>query len=352
MYTTGALLDKRVEEEKLKDFLHEELASGVDDFIWEERPIKDRYYFSYDQYMSLSCVAGGIAITREHFAKKKGLVFIPSRKDIYLRRMNYPTGGMAMFDAFNIAIKGMCSEQLVKSQGLSETPMNTQYEVTNDILLERAKNAFDNWVSIKGFKNIDTLAKIIKHTPIVAFWFFDSEQDNEEWWRHQPQVVNSQLNLYGNDTSRHQAAFVDAVLVGGKKFLIVQDTAGVGTGFGADKNLRMISEEMLNARLYSAGYGIDKDTSPLPPKPRFTFTRTLKVGMSGDDVRALQEILKFEGCIDLPVTTKLFGGITLAGVKKLQLKHKAQILTPAGLKLPTGYVGSNTIKYLNEMYGQ
>jgi len=348
--TTGALLDNRVEEEKLKDFLHEELASGVDDYKWEERPIKDKYYFPYDQSISLSCVAGGIAITREHFAKKRGIEFIPSRKDIYIRRMNYPSGGMALYDAFNIGIKGMCSEGLVKSQGLSETPMNTQYELTNDILRDRAKNAFDSWVSINNIHNIDSLAKIIQHTPIVSVWFFDSVQDNEEWWRHQPQVVNTKLNLYGEKTARHQVAFVDAVLVGGKKFLIVQDTAGVGTGFGADKNLRMISEEMLKARLYGAGYGINKETQVVPQKPKYNFTRALKVGMSGDDVRALQEVLKYEGCIDLPVTTKLFGGITLAGVKKFQSKHKEQILVPAGLKRPTGYVGSNTLKYLNEHY--
>lgn len=344
---TGALLDQRLEEDKAKDWLHEELSSGDEAYQWEETPIRDRYYFPYDQSISLSCVAGGIAITEEHFNKG---AMIPSRKDVYIRRANRPGGGMMMHDAFSIAIKGIASENLVKSQGLSETPMNAQYEITNEIARERSSHAFEAWVSVKNFKDIDSIAKIVKHTPVVSFWFFDAANDHYEWWTNQPRVVTQNLDLYGANTIRHQVCIVDAVLVDGKKFLVIQDTADLGSGLGADKNLRLISQEMLSARCYSAGYGIDKPEAIVPPKPRFRFTRALQVGMSGDDVRALQEILKYEGCITLNASTRYFGGITLAGVKKLQEKHKAEILTPAGLKRPTGYVGSNTLKYLNKNY--
>lgn len=346
-FQTGALLDERLEENKLKDWLHEELASGADDYQWEERPVKDKYYYPYDQSISLSCVAGGIAITEEHF--NKGAV-IPSRKDVYIRRSNYPGGGMAMHDAFNIAIKGMCSEDLVKSQGLSETPMNTQYPLTNEIIKERAKHNFKAWVSIKNFNDIDVLASIVKHTPVVSFWFIDSYNTSSEWLNQQPRIVNESLGLYDRNTIRHQVCIVDAVLINGEKFLVIQDTSGLGTGFGTDKNLRLMSAEMVAKRCYSAGYGIDHLDAIVPPKPKFTFTRPLKVGMTGDDVRALQEILKYEGCITLNTTTKYFGGITLAGVKKLQSKHADEILKPIGLYLPTGYVGTQTLKYLNKVY--
>jgi hypothetical protein len=343
----GALTDDRIKERKDMDFLHEELAGGDEPFAWEEKPVRDRYYFPYDQSISLSCVAGGIAITEEHFSKGN---FIPSRKDVYIRRMNYPGGGMALHDAFNIGRKGMCGESLVGSQGLSETPMNAQYPMTNEILKERSSHSFDAWVNIGGFANIDTLASVASHTPVVSFWFMDGSNTSAEWLAHQPRPISQSLGLYDSGAIHHQVCIVDAVLVGGQKFLVVQDTAGVGTGFGTDKNLRLMSQEMVSKRCYAAGYGIDQPEIMAPQKPKFKFTRPLSVGMSGDDVRVLQEVLKYEGCITLPVTTKLFGGITLAGVKKLQEKHKAEILTPAGLVLPTGYVGTRTLAYLNSHY--
>lgn len=348
---TGALIDNRLDEEKEKDWLHEELAAGLGDFVWEERPIRDRYYFAYDQGTSLSCVAGGIAIMREHFARNKGLAYVPSRKDIYIRRANKPGGGMMMHDAFNIGIKGMASEGLVESQRLSETPMNTQYPITPDILHERAKNAFDSWVSIKLFNDIDTIASVARHTPVMCFWFFDNNNQYQEWWNQIPRIVNGDLGLYDKNSAHHQVCIVDAVLIDGKKYLVGQDTAGVGMGTGSDRNLRLISEEMVTRRLYAAGYGIDKPETPTVPKPLYRFNRHLKVGMSGGDVKALQDILRYEGCIDLPASTGYFGGITLRGVKNLQLKHRAEILTPAGLSLPTGYMGTYTIKYLNKTYG-
>jgi hypothetical protein len=338
-FLTGGLLDERLEEDKQKDWLDSELASGVDSYKWEERPFKDIYY-PYNQSTSLSCVSGGIAITCEHFEKD----FVPSRKDVYIRRANYPQGGMAMPDAFKIAIKGMCGESEVLSQGQGETVMNTPYPITNQILAERSQTAFDAWITVTDW-SIDNLARIVRDTPIVAFWYFNQSKDS--WWTSKPSFVNG-VGLYDNDISRHQACFIDAILINGKKYLVVQDTAGVGTGIGDNKNIRLIDEEALK-RLYGVGYGIN--TAPIDvEKPKYNFTRTLKFGMKGNDVRALQEILKFEDCITLPVATDYFGGITLAGVKKLQQKYRSEILKPAGLKLPTGIFGPLSRAFINNKY--
>ncbi len=147
-YSTGALLDSRIDEEKSKDYLHEELfASGDELYTWENRPHKDFYYFPYNQSSSLSCVTGGGVITAEHFDK----TFKGSRKDIYIRRFNKPAGGMAMHDLIKICTKGFASEQQVESQGLGEVDMNTQYQVTSDIIRTRDSVAFEAGITIKNF---------------------------------------------------------------------------------------------------------------------------------------------------------------------------------------------------------
>jgi hypothetical protein len=346
---TGALLDERLDEEKAKDYLHEEFAQGRDTVTWETKSSFKEYY-PYNQSSSLSCVAAGGAITEEHFCSKRGANVVPSRKDIYIRRFNSPHGGMAMHDLFNICIKGMALELSVPSQGMGEQDMNTQYIVTPTITGERAKHNFKSWVSIQNFKDIDTLAQVVDHTPIVAFWFFDDKLQWQEWWKEYPQVVNKNCDLYGTATARHQAAIVDRTLINGKKYFVIQDSAGVGYGAGKNKNLRFVSEEFIKDRLYSAGYAIDQETVQTN-KPKVKLTRTLKVGDKGDDVLQLQKVLIYEGLLKIATPTGLFAGMTRKAVIDYQNKYRSDILTPQGLRNGTGIVGRATINHINKIYG-
>lgn len=82
------------------------------------------------------------------------------------------------------------------------------------------------------------------------------------------------------------------------------------------------------------------------------FARNLSLGMSGDDVKALQEILIAEGVWgreDIPATG-YFGPITKEAVIKYQEKYASEILEPLGLTKGTGFVGSSTRKHLEEKY--
>lgn len=349
MYITKANLDERIQEEKVKDFKHEELAfSNEQAFEWKELVIKDKYYYEFDQKSSSSCVAGGGAISLQSFYKD-----IFSRKDIYYRRFNYPNEGMAMWDLFNIMLKGVALESQVPSQALGEIDMNTSYKVTDDIIKTRSKYTIKAWVNMESYKhNIDEIAKMVQKTPVVMFWYFSPTQYKKEWLVEKPKVLTKELDVYGPKTLRHQMTVISAGTVNGKKYLLVQDTAGVGTGMGTDKNLRLIDEEFLMARSFACGYAIPNEiqVTPVSKKPSYLFTKKLEVGMTDPDVKALQEILIYEKLIDLPASTNYFGGITLKGVKKLQEKYKKEILTPAGLNLPTGYVGSRTIAWLNKNY--
>jgi len=88
----------------------------------------------------------------------------------------------------------------------------------------------------------------------------------------------------------------------------------------------------------------------LPPPP---FTRSLRLGMRGEDVRRLQQYLNTHHC---PVTltgigskgkeSTYFGQKTRAAVICFQNMNKQSILEPLGLKAGTGIVGALTAGYI------
>ncbi|HQF44163.1 MAG TPA: hypothetical protein PK073_14730, partial [Ignavibacteriaceae bacterium] len=85
----------------------------------------------------------------------------------------------------------------------------------------------------------------------------------------------------------------------------------------------------------------------------FTFKNDLKYGMTSDEVKHLQIILKTEiGSPTYPEdvpATGWFGPITKAAVIKFQEKYKSEILTPWNLAAGTGLVGSTTRAKLNSL---
>jgi len=92
---------------------------------------------------------------------------------------------------------------------------------------------------------------------------------------------------------------------------------------------------------------ISLSTESVEPE-KVTFKRNLSLGMSGDDVKALQEILIEEGVWDRSDVgaTGYFGSITKTAVIKYQEKYAAEILEPLGLIEGTGFVGSSTRVHL------
>lgn len=80
------------------------------------------------------------------------------------------------------------------------------------------------------------------------------------------------------------------------------------------------------------------------------FSRTLFVGMRGEDVRALQKVLNGDAETRIASTgpgsfgfeTDYFGPATKRALMKFQEKYRAEILTPAGLTAGTGVFGEKT----------
>lgn len=98
-------------------------------------------------------------------------------------------------------------------------------------------------------------------------------------------------------------------------------------------------------------------TTTLAATP-FHFTRNLKLGNSGEDVRQLQIFLNSQGFTVAKTgagsagkETKLFGRATQSALRKFQEAHRAEILIPAGLRAATGVFGDTTRVYLAAQFG-
>jgi len=99
-----------------------------------------------------------------------------------------------------------------------------------------------------------------------------------------------------------------------------------------------------------------------PEQKEFIFNQNLSLGMKGEGVKALQEILIKEGVwprSDIKATG-YFGFITKEALIKYQEKYASEILEPIGLKNGTGFFGSFTRDFFqkqielgkhNEYYG-
>lgn len=84
----------------------------------------------------------------------------------------------------------------------------------------------------------------------------------------------------------------------------------------------------------------------------FQFEKPLYYGMTGEDVRYLQVILREEVPHLYPKragVTGYFGKITFEAVKGFQTKYRSEILFPQKLTEPTGYVDDLTRTKLNEL---
>jgi hypothetical protein len=91
-------------------------------------------------------------------------------------------------------------------------------------------------------------------------------------------------------------------------------------------------------------------------KTNFVFTRTLKLGSKGSDVKMLQQFLNSNGFIisksgagSIGNETTVFGVKTKLALNKFQEKYAKDILTNQGFKSGTGVFGSMSMKVANGM---
>lgn len=210
---------------------------------------------------------------------------------------------------------------------------------------------------LKGI-NPDIANLFNENVKVITFDYYNFLGDFKKDLVFYPQIWRRNLGIgnYGKDVKALQ------------KILINEgywDSEVKATGyFGAitKKALERFQEENKNYILKPLA--LEKGTGFFGPKTKAylengtyvletkrKWQRNLFLGISGDDVKTLQEILIEEEVWPRPdiEATGYFGQITKEAVIRFQEKYASKILKPLGLEKGTGFVGPSTRAYLENL---
>ena len=345
-FQNGAVIDTRTEEQKKKDWKQSEVLASASPVNWVEKLQSQwRKFPIFSQGVSGSCVAQTEAKEMGIMRWLKDNVYVHfSATDIYQPRANKPDPGMAGNDARNIVAKrGATLEVLTPSQMLTDAQMDSA-------VVEPYKRAVGEVFKVPNYLtwkegelgNIEIIASTIQATGkgIMVWFYFKGDE-----WTERPTVKYPTLVLEASDTLRHSVTAVDYCLVNGVKCLIIEDSWGPGAGIGGQ---RVIDENFFKARNWYASYLVNFifDAQQVQ-KPYYIFSVDLEYGMTGADVKALQDCLKYEGLFPVNAdSTGTFDSITKKGVQDFQIKYAITTVGGAGY----GRVGPKTRGKLNFLF--
>ncbi len=343
--STGVLIDNRTEIQKEGAYDVREIVASSTPVIWEEKTVWKSYPVKR-QFFTSECVAQS---TTKHLSinnlLETGFWVELCARFFYWFRINKPHGGMVFTDATRIATKiGACkNERMTQRTRETDPEIEPTKEMIDEAFIYAGASHFED-----KERTIDSIARVIQEKGSCLIWaFFD--ENGKEWWTIDPRVIFNFKSPYDKGTTRHGIIAIDFGLQNGIKKIKVEDSAGNSSA--KNNQDRFLDADFISKRVFISWCVIDKpNPKPVDVKPTWTGTRALRVGMSGEDVKVLQMILSFEGCYDYDKFTGWFGGVTKAGVIKLQEKHKDRILTPVGLSKGTGVVGESTLKWLANIY--
>lgn len=339
----GALDDNRPYEEQRKDYFFEETVGTPTPVVWKEKkPDEWRSFNLRSQDGSGSCVKQTIAKLAEVLYFLRTGEKIPFSAGFYKYRSNFPKSGMIGVDAFEIwQNRGIPLESSLPSQDLDDQEMNT---LKDSSIIRDSAVAFKigNYVQFIPQQDFETIASTIQVTgKAVMVWFRFGTGE----WTDIPSVKVLFPQYH------HSITAIDFTLYKGKKYLVIEDSWGK---FNSWKGRRLISEEFFKARNTFGAYPINfkyLDGTDKEAKPKYRFETILKFGQSNNDIKALQDILKFEGLFPSnSSSTGYFGAITVKAVLDFQKKY--QVAPDAELEELGGRtVGPKTLNKLNELYG-
>lgn len=308
--------DTRTAEEKKKDWQHEELFGSSSPVVWSEDDGNFKVYSPIrNQDGSGACggFSGNIALGINEFYDNGTFVAL-SPAYIYTNRKNKDSEGMELIDLMTILTTlGSFPDPDLKSDNLNEQQINALTFTTTQkkqALKYRGKNY------LFAPKDIDTVADLIQkgYAPIFLLRCMGDE------YTEYPQVKygdRSLTNFYQWNIN-HYIVGTGYGMKNGKKYISVQESWGVGA---LPKGLRYFSEEFLRDRVQLVVYVIDLKTEETD-KPELTFATPLSFGARSEEVKKLQEMLRYEQFFPSNVDlTGYFGIITARALRDWQVKH-------------------------------
>jgi hypothetical protein len=329
---TGALNDPRSVDQKQLDYTHQEVLGGeVTATVWQVKP-----WVTLDiRHQSTSSSCGGQSGAK---ALTAFTGTIASATPIYDSRSNYPTEGMYMQEIGSLMLhNGTGSEEMYPSENLTEDQINALKQVYSALPLK-----ISAYYTIAVDINLIAQALDKGHAVILGL------SSNIDEWTAIPTVIPSSALTFSHFVCCHSKNFGN---YNGEQVLCIDDSCNLSSTLN-ESGQRLITNDFLTTRVWGV-LGLIPVVPTVIIKPSHAFTKNLSLGMTDPDVKALQDILKYEGFFPKEIaSTGFFGSITKAAVIKFQTAHATECLVPAGINtgVGTGYVGPYTIKYLNSQY--
>lgn len=310
MQYNGLQRDTRGDSEKASDFFIEEIQTAAGSAIFEER---DPVGFTVrNQDGSGSCVAQTAAKMLEvwdYYNDNETTVY--SATPIYKNRSNKPTPGMNWIEGISFSVKNGCFlESEVPSQNMSDEQMDRSANIARRQKLYPTHYA-------QTSVDFESVARAVQSYKAVMLWFKSSYI---EWNQSVPSGDSD------SETVRHSVCCVDSISFEGKRYLIIEDSWGEFTDhkpvkIPLKKGQRAITEEFFKKHCFLAGVYVQFSFEGID-KPVFTFTKRMNFGDNHEQVKKLQDVLKYEKFFPSNVeSTGYFGSITAKAVKKWQLAH-------------------------------
>ena len=349
---TGALIDDRPEEKKLKDYFFDETVASAAPVRWKEKRSRDWRIFSVkDQDGSGSCVMQTISKQAEilHFLRSEEIIKFSA--GFYKYRKNAPAYGMNGVDAYDIwRKKGIPSEDMLPSERKNDTQMDSANH--SNFALENARNYRVNGylqfspgiVDVNAFEKVASTIQVTGKG-VMLFIFYNRNEMGDI-----PVVKDKNLTI--GKGYRHSITAVDFTEYRGKKYLVCENSWGKNSRkFG---HRFLMSEDFFKKRNYFACYPMSFKflEEEVPEIEKKQFTKTLRYSSAiTTDVTHLQDILKKEGFFPTNVaSTGRYLAITARAVLAFQRKYR--VASEAELASLAGrVVGPKTREALNQIHG-
>lgn len=314
----GVAIDPRTKDEKSRDWSSDEVAMSSPIQWIEKKPSEWKFFSRRDQNGSSSCMGqSGVKMLGIENVEEENTYVELSAKPIYFHRENKPGLGMWQQNCLSLLCKPLaCLESQLPSQKMHEAEINAEYVVSPEEADIAEKYRAGGYAFIP--LDIDKVAQIVsqkKGVQIIIFFTAD------EYWNgtNRPKVLHPKLKKEDDEALRHGVCVTDYTLYKGQKALVFEDSAVLNGETGQ----RVITEDFFKTRCYGAGYllALSNDHSVIE-KPHYHFYKAMTFGMRNLDVKALQDILKYEGFFDSGIpSTGYFGSITAQALKDWQISH-------------------------------
>jgi len=339
----GILEDNRPKKLKDKDFDSREVDMGEVKYVTKKQAEKNASEYTYrNQYTKSSCVPSSIC---NALWNTEGINL--ADEYLYSQRINKPDLGCYWYDiADKVISQGVCGRIFLPEVKTEKEANNISLtkKMRDDALFQKQKS----YINITK-PTIDDLAKWSNQGYAVPFSIW---ANSKEWSVEYPEIKDMKLTR-DKASIRHAICVIPntGYIYKKKKYVIITDSSHFGKRY-----IRHLSEDFLAVRTHHAVVFTDLIYYPVidwvttKHLKGYKFTRDLKVGDEGDDVKQLQILLQDNSLFPAnQEPTGYFGGVTRQGVKDFQKRYEQSILWSVGLKLPTGYFGKSSRKKMEEL---